>query len=299
MKGVLEIRKLFWLINVVLVAILVYIIADFIPVNSAVKNTFANPIPIKEQVEIIPSENPLLPDKHKIIVERNIFGSSGLSPAMENPGREKTEPPISIFKSQFRLLATVAGDDQIARAVIENLKSKIQNIYKTGDIIGGAQIERIERNKVVVLYREQHEVLNLNITCNALSPVDKNKESIIAPKQNATESVQVVSPFERGIEKRAFVRQVPPIEVFFKKMEVAPYIINGRQEGLSITGLDDLGMAGYFGFENGDVIQNVNGQALTDKQKAFQVLKKARSQSSLNVQLLRNQQKMDLSFELN
>jgi type II secretory pathway component PulC len=82
-------------------------------------------------------------------------------------------------------------------------------------------------------------------------------------------------------------------------MEVAPYVINGQQEGLSITGLDDLSMAGYLGFKNGDIIQNVNGQVLTDKQKAFQVLKKARSQSSLSVQLLRNKQKMDLSFELN
>jgi type II secretion system protein C len=298
MKDVLEIRKLFWLINAVLIAILVYIIVGFIPGDYAEKNTFANPIPIKEKVEIIPDENTLLPGKHKIIVERNIFGSPGLSPARENPRREKTEPPISIVKSQFRLLATVAGDDQVACAVIENLTSKTQNIYKTGDIIGGAQIERIERNKVVVLYREQHEVLNLNIMCNALDPVDKNEGPVIAQKQNETESVKVVSPFERGIDKRAFVTQVPAIEVFLEKMEVVPYIMNGQQQGLSITGLDDLSMAGYFGFKNGDVIQNVNGQALTDKQKAFQVIKKARSQSSLSVQLLRNQHKMDLSFEM-
>ena len=297
MKGFLEIGKIFWLINVVLIAILSYIIVGFIPGNYAGKNTFANPIPIKEKVEINPCKNPLLPGKHKIIVERNIFGSSKLIPADENPRREETEAPVSILKSQFRLLATVAGDEEVACAVIENLKSQIQGIYKAGDIIGGAQIERIERNKVVVSYREQYEVLSLNITCNALEPDDENEEPVIAQKQNATESVRVVSPFERGIDKRAFVTQFPGIEIFLEEIEVAPYIINGQQEGLSITGLDDSSMAGYFGFKNGDVIQNVNGQMLTDKQKAFQVLKKARSQSSLNVQLLRNKQKMDLLFE--
>ena len=298
MKGILEIRKLFWIINAVLIAILVYIIVGFSPGDYAGKSTFANPIPIKEKVEIIPRENPLLPSKYKIIMERNIFGSLGLSPAKENQRREKTEPPISIIKSQLRLLATVAGDEELACAVIENLKSKIQDIYKTGDIIGGVQIERIERNKVVVLYRDQHEVLNLNIMCKILDPVGKDKEPVIAQKQNATKSVKVVSPFERGIDKRAFITQVPGIEVFLEKMEVAPYIINGQQEGLTITDLGDLSMARYFGLENGDVIQNVNGQVLTDKQKAFQVLKKARSQSSLSVQLLRNQHKMDLSFEI-
>lgn len=299
MKGILEIRKLFWLINAVLIAILVYIIVGFIPGDYTGKSTFAKPIPIKEKVEITPCENPLLPGNYKIILERNIFGPSGLSPAKENPRREKNQAPISILKSQFRLCATVAGEDQVACAVIENLKSKMQDIYKTGDIIGGAQIERIERNKVVVLYREQHEVLNLYIMCKALEPVDKNEEPAIAQKQNATESVKVVSPFERGVDKRAFVTQVPGIEVFLEKIEVAPYIINGQQEGLSITGLDDLSLAGYFGLENGDVIQNVNRQVLTDKQKAFQVLKKARSQSSLSVQLLRNQQKVEFSFEIN
>jgi general secretion pathway protein C len=299
MKGVLEIRKLFWIINAVLIAILVYIIVGFIPGDYAGKNTFANPIPVKEKVEIIPRENQLLPGRHKIIVERNIFGSSGLSPAKQNPRREKTEAPMSIFKSQYRLLATVAGDEEAARAVIVNLKSKTQDIYKTGDIIDGAQIERIERNKVVVLYRERREVLHLNIMCKVLDPVDRDKEPFIAQEQNAAESVKVVSPVEREIDKRAFVTQVPPIEVLLEKAEVAPYIMNGQQDGLSITGLDDLSMAGYFGFRNGDIIQNVNGQALTDKQKVFQVLKKARSQSLLSVQLLRNKQKMDLSFELN
>lgn len=299
MKGGLEIRKLFWLIHAALIAILLYITVGFIPGDYAGKNTFANPIPVKEKVKIIPGKNPLLPGEHKIIAERNIFGSSGSSPIREIPSREKTEPPISIIKSQFRLLATVAGDDQVACAVIENMKSKMQNIYKTEDIIGGAQIERIVRNKVVVLYRDQQEILNLNIMSNALDPVDKNKEPVIAQKQNAAESLKVVSPIERGIDNKAFVTQVPPIEVFLEKMEVAPYIINGQQEGLSVTGLNDLSMAGYFGFKNGDIIQNVNGQALTDKQKAFQVIKKARSQSSLNVRLLRNKQKVDLSFELN
>ena len=135
--------------------------------------------------------------------------------------------------------------------------------------------------------------------CNTLEPVEKNEEPVMAQKQNAAESVKAVLPFDRRINKRAFITQVPGIKVFLEKMEVAPYIINGQQEGLCITGLDDLSMAGHLGFKNGDVIQTINGQMLTDKQKAFQVLKKARSQSSLSVQLLRNRHKMDLSFEIN
>jgi type II secretory pathway component PulC len=131
-----------------------------------------------------------------------------------------------------------------------------------------------------------------------LDPVDKNEEPVMNQRQNAVESANVILPAERDINTKAYVEQVRRMEVFLENMKVAPYIVNGKKEGLCITGLDDLDMARNFGFENADVIQTINGQMLTNKQKAFQVLKKGRSQSSLNFRLLRNKQKMDLSFEI-
>ena len=55
MKKHLEIHKLFWLINSVFLIILVYIVISFIPLGNAAKSTFANPIPMKEKLEIIPA----------------------------------------------------------------------------------------------------------------------------------------------------------------------------------------------------------------------------------------------------
>lgn len=298
MKGILEIRKLFWLIHSVLLIILVFIVVGFIPGDYALLNTFAYSVPIKGEEVIILNNNSKPPVNHKIIVERNIFGSSGSSPARENQQREKMDALASVTGAQLRLRATIAGDDQVACAVIENLKSKVQDIYKAGDIIEGAKIESINRNKIVLVYGNKREVLSLHIAREALGSVEKNAEPVIAQRQNATESVKIVSPIERDISQKACVTQVRGMEAFLEKMEVAPYIVNGEEKGLCITGLDNLSMAGYFGFENGDIIQTINGQMLTDKQKAFQVLKKARSQSLLNFQLLRNQHKMDLSFEI-
>jgi hypothetical protein len=128
-----------------------------------------------------------------------------------------------------------------------------------------------------------------------VDPVDKNEELVIAQRKNAVESV---SPIEKDINQKTYIKQLRRIEAFLENLKIAPYIINGQQEGLSITGLDDSNLVGNFGFENGDVIQTVNGQILTNKQKAFQVLMKARSQSSLKFQLLRNKQKRDISFDI-
>jgi type II secretory pathway component PulC len=289
MKAVLEIRKLFWPINSTLFAILVYIVVSFVSADNARKSTFACPSPIKEEVEIIPHKNPLPSENHKIIIERNIFASSELNEAQGNIQQEKMDDPLSILRAQLRLLATVAGDDQVACAVIENVKSKVQDVYKAGDIIEGTKIKRIDRNKIVLFCGEQHRLLNLHIACEVLGPADKNEEPVMAKKQKTV---------EQDKNRTACITQAQGMVASLNKMEVDPYIVNGEEKGLCIAGLDNFSIAEYFGFKNGDIIQTLNGQMLNNKQKAFQALKKARSQSSLNFQLLRNQHKMDLSFEI-
>ncbi|MCP4610832.1 MAG: hypothetical protein GY845_19155 [Planctomycetes bacterium] len=298
MKGVVEIRKLFWLINTILLSILIYSVFSFISGNGAEKSSFANKIPFKEKVGIIPIKNPLPSGNHRIIVERNIFGSSGLNTTKENPQREKLEAPFGVIVVQLRLIATVAGDDQVACAVIENLKSKVQGIYKIGDIIKGARIERIDRNKIILLCEGRSEVLNLCISRGDIYPVEKNEKPVMAKKQNTAPYLKAISSAKQAINPKAYISKVQGMETFLEKIEIIPYVEDGKEKGLLIAGLDNMSIPGYFGFENGDVIQAINGQMLTGKQKAFQVLKKARSQSSLKFQLLRNQHKLDLSFEI-
>ena len=150
MKGVLDIRKLFWFINSVLLTILVCIIVSFISGEDTGNRTFGNIILNKEKVEIIPIKNRLSPGNPELIIERDIFGSSGLNSTNENLQQKNADSSTSVKRAQFRLLATIAGDDQISYTVIENMKSKVQDVYKAGDIIDGVQIERIDRNKIVL-----------------------------------------------------------------------------------------------------------------------------------------------------
>jgi type II secretion system protein C len=299
MKEVFEIRKLFLVINSVLLAILVYIAAGFICSDDTVTRTIPRQICAAEPGKRVCVGEPLLPRECELIVQRNIFGSCESGSAGEKPAGSKKENPLSSLSAQLRLVATVAGDEQVACAVVGNLKSRIQDIYKTGDIVGGAQIERIDRNKLVLSYEEQREVLNLRISQEEPRPARKKEGRAAAESRKGVDCGNVVCSGERGVNQKVYVTNTGGMQTFLKKMKAAPYIVNGKGEGLCITGLDDLSMAGFFGFKDGDVIQKVNGQVLTDKQKAFQVLKKARSQSSLDFEVLRDKEELDLSFDIN
>jgi type II secretion system protein C len=296
MKNILEIPRILWITNIVLLVILGYIVAGFIFGNDRGQSAVVEPISTTDGEKIALNKDPVPADNPDIIIERDIFGSSGLSSAKQNPEQEITKNSISVLKARLRLLATVAGDEEVACAVIENIKTKIQDLYRIGDIIEGSRIERIDRNKIFLINEGQREVLNLYVTDSISDGIEKSIEPVIAQKSDTAEAVNVISPTEREINTKAFLARVGGMEAIMKTVEVAPYLEDGQEKGVRITGLEGLSMARFVGFENGDIIQNINGSTVTNRRKAFQILRKARSQSSIDIQLLRNQQEKKLSF---
>ena len=79
---------------------------------------------------------------------------------------------------------------------------------------------------------------------------------------------------------------------------IEPYFVDGRMEGLQITGLENISIAKNLGLKNSDVIRAVNGHRLTNKQRAYQIFKKARSQPAIDIELLRDNKTKKLSFAM-
>ena len=86
------------------------------------------------------------------------------------------------------------------------------------------------------------------------------------------------------------------LEDIFNNARIEPFIADNQPQGLRISELEKAEKAKSLPLKNGDVIRLVNGQLLTNKQKAFQVIKKARSQPFLDVELLRDGAVKTLSF---
>jgi type II secretory pathway component PulC len=78
------------------------------------------------------------------------------------------------------------------------------------------------------------------------------------------------------------------VEKILKKAVIEPYLINGRIEGLRITGLDRILLAKDLLLKSGDIIRTVNGQPLSSKRGAYKIFKRARKQPIMKVELLRD-----------
>ena len=123
-----------------------------------------------------------------------------------------------------------------------------------------------------------------------------------APAKNISETAKTNPPttFDTavGVELTTVGVKSGDSEGLLKKAIIEPYIVDGEVEGLRITGLEDKSIAKALGLRNGDIIRRVNGHRLTNKQKAYQIFKKASSQPALDIELLRDNKTKKLSFAM-
>lgn len=222
------------------------------------------------------------PSNYSEILDAGLF--SGGNPATDTRGPQALDSMPSAEDLGLRLVGAIAGGPAISRANIQTIKSKTTGVYRIGDTVAGATVETIQQDAVVLRHEGRQLILRLHTEVPGGEPqsaAPRNEEK--AQPDNKQAKLPPVKP--------DYVSEV------FRKATIEPYVKNGQTEGLRITGLDKIPMAEMFGLRDGDVIRSVNGQQLTSKQKAFQVLMKAKTQSKVDIQLLRNGKSKALSFD--
>ena len=220
---------------------------------------------------------------YAIIFEKSIFGynlnRSGLVGDLI-PAEEALN---------LALIGTVSGSPNTAIASIKDVLTNLSGLYKIGDIVNGAAIESIETHSVILHKDGQKYVLSLykqgRQGTDSSSTINSSKN---LPNTQINE-----------IDESSMRTRLGNIETVFKTAVIEPKEIDGEVEGLKISELgDSQKIAAVLGFKDGDIIQAVNDQKLTSAQKAFQVLKKARTESKITVKYLRDGKSETLTLPL-
>ncbi len=99
-------------------------------------------------------------DERDIILKRNIFQAGEDAPAAESVEQEKSDiDQLEKTQLSLSLLGTVSGEQEDARAIIRDDKTRLEDLFRVGSEIQGAIINRIARGKVVLLVNGREEVL--------------------------------------------------------------------------------------------------------------------------------------------
>jgi len=186
---------------------------------------------------------------------------------------------VSELLGTLKLLGTAMGNPLVA--YIEDLTKSRMSAYRVGDTISGAKIVNIQRGKVTLEIDGQKGVLSLTI----------GKEKAITK----------VSPTKMVISKKGVISEIGgDLNEAFNAAKILPHLdlASGKLSGFKVDNIQKGSIAEDAGLQNGDIIKVVNGQQLDSPQKALQVLRKARNQSQITVELIRRNQQIRLIYEI-
>jgi type II secretion system protein C len=293
--------KLLWIAKSALVVVLVY--TGFAVVTSRLHFGALRPDSARGQQHVAQEQaappEARDPADYDVIVHKNLFGASqdAGAPAASAEREPAAEPPAASQELGLRLIGAIAGAPAAARAILQDTRSNTTGSYRIGDAVASATVEAIARDAVVLRYQGRPLVLKLRAGAAARQPPMTSEPpaaSTSGPNRPASAEGAVATDSVRT----ARPNQAEYVGDLLRQATIEPCVKNNQIEGLKISDLDKIPMAQMLGFKDGDIVQSVNGQQLTSKLKAFQVLMKARMQPKVDIRLLRDGKSKSLSFNL-
>ncbi|MEK6567168.1 MAG: PDZ domain-containing protein [Candidatus Omnitrophota bacterium] len=188
--------------------------------------------------------------------------------------RENKDP--GLVGMELELLGTAVGNIKDPIAFIKDMRVGKQGIYRLGSQIKGALVIKIALGEVVLDLNGRKETLRLSRRALSWDKDAREQAAIIS-----------ISADQVTVSRKGLFNQARNILNVLPELKYKPYYEANKVSGLMIEGITQDSIIAAAGIQNKDVVRTVNNQKINTYQKALQVLSKARNQSEINVDLLR------------
>ena len=281
-------KILFTILNLLFITTMAYYLVDT-GYNNLVSQNFTLPgqqvYNVKAQT-LNPGENKQGIDENlnNIIVKRNLFKVEieQKEEPFVNLEKDEKEPEIlEPTKLKLVLWGTVTGQENVY-AVIEDKKVRKQALYQIGDLIQGAELKKILRNKVILLFQGKDQFLEVQINSRKDSGIRSLKETI---------------PFEAAPVKRAIDHDAPDdVGSMMRQIKFRPHFSEGEPDGLMVYGIRPNSVFRKIGLRNGDIIKDVNGSVIVSKDDISNMFDGIEDQESIKLTLFRRGKVKELTY---
>ena len=220
------------------------------------------------------------------VTRRNLFrvdvgGKNNKAPEPVNLNLEKTSLKLTLW-------GTVTGQErEDGWAVIQDIKTKQQDLYRVDDKVQGATIKSILRNKVILTVNGKDQILE----------VDADPPPLIGHKRRPSgrpfspPPTQGHRPSQKEVED--MLNAASKSNQLFK---TRPYTKDGEASGVMIYSIKRDSVARLLGLRNGDIIQAVNGVEIKDSQDFEDFEDSIEGHSDMTIFILRRGKPIELVF---
>ncbi len=239
-------------------------------------------------------------EKHKkipfsdflIVTDRNLFGS--LEKASEEKEAEEIEglEPTTL---NVALLGTVSGDQQNARAVIEETDKRKQGLYKVGDSIQDAIVKRILREKVILKVGDKDEILTMKEPSSSKKPAHAKRAGRGAGRRFSRDTRTRGSTIT--VKRSDIQESIKDINQLLSQARIQPHYKDGAADGLSVSRIKRGSIFSKLGLRNGDIVQDINGNPLSSPEDVLSLYEKLKSGDQASLQITRRGRQRTLNYK--
>jgi general secretion pathway protein C len=225
-------------------------------------------------------------ESYNIIMERNLFRTT------DRPVASDQMDPNSLEATalQLDLYGTIAGEDGKGYAIIEERDKKRQRLYKIGDKVGGATIVKIMRNAVVLRLGDKDQVLKKK---EIASTAGERRAGAGMAEPQTPPSAPGPAPRPRPLSRPPAAGptgSAADLASLLTQARVIPHVTagnSGKPDGVVINEIQPGSLFESAGLVNGDVIQEVNGKAVSGINDLVAMYRDLKPGTSLSIKVTR------------
>jgi type II secretory pathway component PulC len=238
------------------------------------------------------------------IVNNKLFGDAGNrssdAPVVEEEPEGGIIPPPATLP--LKLMGTIAVEptDPRSSAIIANARARDQknrvSTYFVGQVILD-QISLLEVHKRSVRLRNAATRETYELLMDDGETKGRQMPAAVARQQQ--EVAAATPPGVYNLNRDELVQDVMDASTELAAMNPRiAYDDDGNPIGITADGLDDLELAQKLGFEEGDVVQQINGRAVDSMDKVYETLQQFQGLNTVRISVMRNGRPTMLTYNL-
>jgi general secretion pathway protein C len=270
-------------------------------VNAFVADALQSP-PI--QISAVNSITPSEPQAESFRALADVIVASGLFPLPPAAGDSSASgqtsapiaPPLEVAK-KVALIGTVFGQRGGIMAILEDLPTKKQSLYRMGEQIPAVgALSAIEKNRVLFRVGTQEEWLDLALT--QLPHPLLSGVPATATSASSTRVPHPSAPQRRILDRREIDAALGDMTRLLTQAQAVPNLTDGKLDGFRLASVMPLGFFDKIGLQTNDLLQRINGVEIRDPGILLSLFQQLRNERTVRVDIVRNAQRQILTYEI-
>lgn len=312
------VKKYFWVINLVLLAIIAFLAARV--VNNVVAERIARlettPAAAADSGKKRSSADKGDERAHwSAIADRNLFNAN--PPEDDQGGEGEAEPAPDEFDptkiplpgeeceksdAKLALLATMVADpSQWSMAVVDDNEASESRLIKEGQKVSEHTIASIQRDRLVLASAGKYGCIELGqkgAGKKSYAPKTSGADTSGKKKSDIKDGIKKVGANAYEIDREMLNEQLEDLSALSRQARVIPHYRGGKPQGFKIVGVRPGSLYSHIGLRSGDVIKGVNDDAITSPNKALELYEKLKNEDAVSVEIERRGRKITNEYSI-